>query len=228
MEPVVDVRGLWKAYGASVVLEDVDLSIDKGAMVAITGRSGSGKSTLFKLLAGLDRPTRGSIRIAGRDISQLSDEEMSELRLHRLGLVFQSFNLLPDLTVEANVRLPLDIAKVPRAAGRARAAQLLELLGIGVHGTKKPHQLSGGEQQRAAIARALANDPIILLADEPTGNLDRSNAENVLRAFDEVNERLGTTVMLITHDPLAIQHYPSRLELVDGRVEWRTPVSQLN
>jgi len=228
VEPVVDVRGLWKAYGASVVLEDVDLSIDKGAMVAITGRSGSGKSTLFKLLAGLDRPTRGSIRIAGRDISQLSDEEMSELRLHRLGLVFQSFNLLPDLTVEANVRLPLDIAKVPRAAGRARAAQLLELLGIGVHGTKKPHQLSGGEQQRAAIARALANDPIILLADEPTGNLDRSNAENVLRAFDEVNERLGTTVMLITHDPLAIQHYPSRLELVDGRVEWRTPVSQLN
>lgn len=209
-----------KTYGATRVLSEIDLDIERRAMVAVTGRSGSGKSTLFKLIAGLDRPTSGSVLIEGVDVSGLSDEEISALRLHRLGLVFQAFNLLPDLTIQENVRLPLDIARVPRQAARVRAEQLLDLLGIGGHASKKPHQLSGGEQQRAAIARALANNPAIVLADEPTGSLDRANAENVLHAFDDINRKLGTTVLLITHDPLAIQHLGAQIELVDGRARW--------
>lgn len=222
MEPIIEVVALSKSYGARTVLRDVDLVVDAGSMVAVTGRSGSGKSTLFKLLAGLDRPTSGRVLVDGTDVASLDDAQASELRLRKIGLVFQSFNLLPDLTVAENVRLPMDIAGTRRAEADERTQGLLELLGIREHAAKRPNALSGGESQRVAIARSLANRPRVILADEPTGALDRGNAENVLAAFDEVNRALGTTVLIVSHDQLVIDHVPQRLELDEGTVRRRS------
>lgn len=219
---MVEVRGLARSYGHVPVLRDIDFDLASGSMTTLTGRSGSGKSTLFKLLAALDRPDRGTIRIDGTDIAALDDEAASQMRLRTIGLVFQSSNLLPDLTVRENVRLPLDIAGVPRATAESRAADLLRLVDLKAHAEKRPNLLSGGEAQRAAIARGLANEPRILLADEPTGSLDRANADNVLDLFESVNA-LGTTVLIISHDPIVTERIPLRIHLEDGRITHARP-----
>jgi ABC-type lipoprotein export system ATPase subunit len=191
-------------------------------MVALTGRSGSGKSTLYKLMAGLDRPTRGEVLLEGKLLSDFDDAAISRVRLERLGLVFQSHNLLPELSVVQNVRLPLDLRGTPRAAGDKRAIELLDRLDVGAHATKRPHELSGGQAQRVAIARALANRPAIILADEPTGNLDQDSARNVIAAFEEVNREMGATVLIVSHDPLVIERVPHRVAMDEGRAVWET------
>ena len=221
MEIALEARAVSKRYGDVAVLDSVDIAVPQGTLALVTGRSGSGKSTLFKLLAGLDRPTSGHIYVEGRDIAALPDDEVSDLRLSRLGLVFQSFNLLPDLTVAENVRLPMDIAHLDRDQAHERVGELLELLGVDHRRDNLPHTLSGGEQQRVAIARALVMRPAIVLADEPTGNLDRKNAENVLAAFRSVNEQLRATVLIITHDPLAMELVEDHYHIEDGKVTWK-------
>ena len=224
MAQALQVRGVSRSFGEQEVLRDVSFEIPRGAMVTLAGRSGSGKSTLFKLVAGLDRPTRGEILVEGTDIASLNDAAMSDIRLRRLGIVFQSFNLLPDSTVLENVRLPLDIAGAPRRDADERARGLLEMLHIGDKADRLPNVLSGGETQRAAIARALANNPALLLADEPTGSLDVFHATTVMDAFREVNAKLGTTVLLVTHDPALLDSDLPKLELVDKRVRWVRPL----
>ena len=216
MAPILRVEALAKQYGDAAVLRGLSFALPRATITLLTGRSGSGKSTLFKLLAALDRPTSGSIVLDGVDITKLDDDELADLRLRRLGLVFQSFNLIPDLTAHHNVRLPLDLAGTPRAQANERAEELLRVVGLAERARSRPNILSGGEQQRVAVARALANNPAILLADEPTGNLDRKNAENIYALFAEINARLGTTVLIVTHDEAATRRFPRRLELEDG------------
>lgn len=216
MEPVLRVSSLAKSYGDTTVLRDVSFVLERAAITLLMGRSGSGKSTLFKLLAALDRPNSGSIVLDGVDVTKLGDDALSDLRLRKLGLVFQSFNLLPDLTALENVRLPLDLAATRRKDAYIRACELLDLVGLSHRREARPNVLSGGEQQRVAIARALVNGPAVLLADEPTGNLDRKNAEMVYGLFRKVNLALGTTILIITHDEAAAAAFPDQLTIDEG------------
>lgn len=215
---VVELRGVAKAYGPRVVLREVDLLVPEGRMLALTGRSGSGKSTLLKLIAGLDRPTRGTVLVDGRDVGAMDDDAASRMRLHDIGLVFQDNNLLPDLSVRANVGLPLQLAGVPRSEAGRRVLDLLDLVGLRERADARPHTLSGGEAQRAAIARALANRPKLLLADEPTSSLDAASGANVLDAFAQVNREMGTTVVIVSHDELVTQRVRDRVEVAEGRL----------
>ncbi len=198
------------------ILHPLDLTIDQGRVVAITGPSGSGKSTLLGLLAGLDAPSTGRIVIDGEDITAMSEDDPARFRGRRIGFVFQFFHLLPSLTAMENVRVPLEIAGEANPA--ARAATLLSEVGLAARGHHYPSQLSGGEQQRIAIARALANDPVILMADEPTGNLDSATGRQVIELLVGVNRRRGTTVILVTHDPELAQLADVTIALLDGRV----------
>jgi putative ABC transport system ATP-binding protein len=198
------------------ILHPLDLRIDSGRVVAITGPSGSGKSTLLGLIAGLDSPSSGRILIDGSDITAMSEDELARFRGTRIGFVFQFFHLLPSLTAWENVRVPLEIAGTA-GAGR-RADELLTEVGLAGRRHHYPSQLSGGEQQRVAIARALANDPPILLADEPTGNLDSGTGHQVIDLLIDVNSRRKTTVVLVTHDPELAQLAEVSVALRDGRV----------
>lgn len=218
MRPVLQVEGLTKRYGSAAVVEDVSFQLPRGTVTLLTGRSGSGKSTIFRLVAALDRPTAGRIFLDGEDMTGLDDASLAELRLRRLGLVFQSFNLLPDLSARENVRLPLDLAGAPRKAADARAAELLSLVGLDARANARPALLSGGEQQRVAVARALVNQPALLLADEPTANLDRKSADMVFGLLQDVNRSLGTTMLIITHDEVAPSWFSRRLDLEEGRL----------
>jgi putative ABC transport system ATP-binding protein len=195
----------------------VDLEVRPGEAVALVGPSGSGKSTLLNLIGGLDRPTSGEIWVDGQNIARAPAYALVEHRRHRVGFVFQSFNLLPQRTALENVEIPMMLAGVGRAERRERARQLLEKVGLGGRADHKPSQLSGGEQQRVAVARALANNPSILLADEPTGNLDSATGAGVMRLLRELNEQ-GLTLILVTHDP-TVASYASRIvRLRDGRI----------
>ena len=198
------------------ILHPLDLAIASGHVAAITGPSGSGKSTLLGLLAGLDAPTTGRIVIDGADITVMSEDELARFRGTRIGFVFQFFHLLPSLTAWENVRVPLEIAGMDDP-GRRADALLLEV-GLGPRRHHYPSQLSGGEQQRVAIARALANDPAILLADEPTGNLDSATGHQVIDLLIDVNRRRKTTVVLVTHDPELAARAETTIALRDGRV----------
>src|SRR5205823_5390945 len=202
------------------ILHPLDLRIDSGRVVAITGPSGSGKSTLLGLLAGLDAPSTGRIEIDGADITAMSEDALARFRGNRIGFVFQFFHLLPSLTAWENVRVPLEIAGSSNPGARADA--LLSEVGLTARGHHYPSQLSGGEQQRVAIARALANDPAILLADEPTGNLDSATGGQVIDLLIDVNRRRKTTVVLVTHDPELAQRADATIALRDGKV--LTPV----
>jgi putative ABC transport system ATP-binding protein len=198
------------------ILHPMDLRIDSGRVIAVTGPSGSGKSTLLGLLAGLDAPSTGRILIDGADITAMSEDALARFRGTRIGFVFQFFHLLPSLTALENVRVPLEIAGAPDAGPRADG--LLNEVGLAPRRHHYPSQLSGGEQQRVAIARALANNPPILLADEPTGNLDSGTGHQVIDLLIDVNRRRGTTVVLVTHDAELAQRADRTIALRDGRI----------
>ncbi len=220
--PILELCGVEKVYGTAAnplrVLSGIDLRVDAGEYVAVTGPSGSGKSTLLNILGCLDSPTRGSYRIRGQDVSRLDDKALSQVRNARIGFVFQSFQLVSHLTVQENVELPLFYARKAAGARRARARELIEQVGLTPRAGHVPAQLSGGERQRAAIARALANEPALLLADEPTGNLDSATSQEILALFHALHDR-GGTLVLITHDPGIAAGAPRRVRLRDGRIE---------
>jgi putative ABC transport system ATP-binding protein len=218
----IEVIDVVKAYpvsaGEVTAIDQLSLEITDGEFVAVVGRSGSGKTTLLNLLAGIDRPTSGTIRVAGADLGSLSESDLAAWRGRSVGLVFQFFQLLPTLTVVENVMLPMDFAKtIPVGERRDRAKVLLERVGIDDQADKLPATLSGGQQQRAAIARALANDPPILLADEPTGNLDSTTADAVLELFADLNAD-GQTIVVVTHERDIKTIAGRQVTLRDGRV----------
>ncbi|HCT77469.1 MAG TPA: ABC transporter ATP-binding protein [Micromonosporaceae bacterium] len=222
MEDAIQVRDVVKAYplgtGQVIAVDNLSLDIAKGEFVAVVGRSGSGKTTLLNLLAGIDRPTSGTVRAAGADLGSLSESGLAAWRGRHVGLVFQFFQLLPTLTVAENVMLPMDFAKtVPADRRRSRAMDLLQRVGIADQADKLPAMLSGGQQQRAAIARALANDPPLLLADEPTGNLDSHTADAVLALFSDLNAE-GRTIVVVTHERDIRSIVGREVRLVDGRI----------
>jgi putative ABC transport system ATP-binding protein len=212
-------RTVTSGAGPLTILHPTSLTIDAGRTVAITGPSGSGKSTLLGLLAGLDAPTSGSVFIDGVNISALGEEALARLRGEKIGIVFQFFHLIPSLTAVENVLVPLELAGV--ADARARATALLDEVGLSQRGHHYPSQLSGGEQQRVAIARALANDPAILLADEPTGNLDSTTGRHVIDLLLSVNRRQGRTLVLVTHDRELAAMADEVIAMRDGRVAAR-------
>jgi putative ABC transport system ATP-binding protein len=219
--PLLELRRLSKRLPSGdillTILDDVSLSIAAGEFVAILGPSGSGKSTLLALMAGLDRPTEGEVLIDGRAIHSLSEDELALLRRHNVGFVFQNFELLSNLTARENVLLPIELVGLPHA-GR-RADELLEIVGLERRGHHYPVQLSGGEQQRVALARAFAIEPRILLADEPTGNLDGKTSERVLATLSELQQRRGTTLILVTHDRDVARLADRLVHLQDGRID---------
>ncbi len=198
------------------ILHALDLEIPRGQFVSVVGPSGSGKSTLLGLIAGLDGPTQGHVFLDGRDITRMSEDELAELRGQLVGFIFQSFHLIPSLTAYENILVPMEIMGLPRASERAQA--LLDEVGLHDRGHHYPSQLSGGEQQRVAIARAFANDPQILLADEPTGNLDSKNGAHVFELLVKLNRERETTLLLVTHDHNLADLADRKLALWDGRV----------
>jgi len=199
-------------------LENIDLEIARGEMVSIIGPSGSGKSTLLNLIGGLDRPTCGEIRIEGRALGSLSDDELTRVRRDKIGFIFQFFNLLPTLSCLQNVALPLHLRGWPRKKAEERARELLELVQLSHLLEHLPEELSGGERQRVAIARALSIYPPIVLADEPTGNLDTQTGAEILRLIHDLHERLGSTVLVVTHDMTVAESCSRTLVLRDGRI----------
>jgi putative ABC transport system ATP-binding protein len=200
-------------------LGSVSLAIERGEFVCLLGTSGSGKSTLLNIVAGLDRPSSGSVVVFGRDLAKLNSLELAQYRRATVGVVFQAFNLIPSMTVEENVELPMRFAEVDRAGRPARVREALERVGLTARSKHRPAELSGGEQQRVAIARALVNRPSLLLADEPTGNLDSSTGEEILQLLRESNRMLGMTVLMVTHErPLAERYADRMLFLADGRL----------
>ncbi len=221
-QPVIRTRNLTKdlPLGKVVVhaLRGVDLDIYGGEMVSIVGPSGSGKSTLLGLIGGLDRPTKGKIEIDGVDITRMSEDRLTEIRNEKIGFIFQFFNLIPTLTALENVALPIQFARKARFPAEKRARELLDMLGLGDRLHHRPAELSGGQQQRVAIARALANNPPLLLADEPTGNLDTESGQIVLKALEAVRRETGTTVVIVTHDIDLARHADRIITLIDGRV----------
>ena len=220
-ESLVRLEGVSKAYGEEPVvyaLRDVSLGIERGERVAIMGPSGSGKSTLLNLICGLDTPTAGKVSVGGVELSKLGDDDCTRLRRQTIGMIFQSFNLLPTLTASENVSLPLRLQGRPRREAEAEASAMLARVGLRGRLSQRPEEMSGGERQRAAIARALIFRPSLLLADEPTGNLDSAAGEEVLSLLDELHRDLGMTVLLVTHNELAAAHCERQLALLDGRI----------
>ncbi|MEU6306461.1 ABC transporter ATP-binding protein [Streptomyces chartreusis] len=217
--PVIDIRDVSRTYGEGPpALAGVNLSVRAGEALAVLGPSGSGKSTLLNLIAGLDRPSGGSVTVDGQRVDRLGEAASAKYRRARIGMVFQFFNLLEDLTVADNVLLPAQLAGTPRAEARRRAADLLAHLGIDRHADAHPGTLSGGERQRVAVARALMNRPALLLADEPTGALDTASGEDVRQLLAALNAD-GQTIVLVTHDLGLAESCASRtIELVDGRI----------
>jgi putative ABC transport system ATP-binding protein len=219
--PALAVHGLVKSHGTGAarveVLRGIDLEVAAGELVAVMGPSGSGKSTLLHLVAGLDSPTSGSIRVGGQDITTLGDDQRTLLRRRHIGLVFQHFGLLDMMTAEENVALPLVIAGSPRKAARTRAAEALEQVGLAHRRGHLPGELSGGEQQRVAIARALIIDPVLLLADEPTGNLDSASGAQVLDLLRRLGDQRRRAILLVTHDPAQARVADRVVMLRDGR-----------
>ena len=207
--------------GAAVIraVDEVTLEIRAGEFVALLGSSGSGKSTLLNLMAGLDRPTGGAIFANGRNLSGLSSLELARYRSRTVGMVFQSFNLLPRMTLEENVELPLRLAEVDRGERGARVQEALERVRLEKRLTHRPSELSGGEQQRAALARALVNRPTILFADEPTGNLDSATGESIMLLLKEIQQKLGMTIVMVTHERPLAERFADRIAaLADGKL----------
>jgi putative ABC transport system ATP-binding protein len=218
---MIQLEDVSRDYGDGKVvhaLNRVTLIVERGERVAVMGPSGSGKSTLLNLICGLDEPTSGTIKFEGFNLSSLSDDERTRLRREKIGMIFQTFNLLPTLTSAENVSLPLRLQAVSRREAERRALAMLERVGLADRATHRPDQLSGGERQRIAIARALIFEPPLLLADEPTGNLDSATGEEILTLLDELHGTFNTTILLVTHNELAAAHCDRILRLRDGRV----------
>jgi putative ABC transport system ATP-binding protein len=205
----VEIRGLRKVYAREkqevIVLDGIDLDIPEGSFEALMGPSGSGKTTLLNLIAGIDQPTAGTVRVAGQDIGRMGETERAGWRARNIGFIFQFYNLMPVLTAAENVELPLLLARLSKAERRRRVEVALKLVSLSDRADHTPRQLSGGQQQRVAIARAIVADPQIIVADEPTGDLDRKSAEDVLGLLTTLNETLGKTIVMVTHDPHAAQ-----------------------
>lgn len=220
--PVIDVQNITKdlRMGSHIVhaLRGVSMKIERGEMVGIIGPSGSGKSTLLGIIGGLDTPTEGHVFIDGVDVSRMREDKLTEIRNEKIGFIFQFFNLIPTLTALENVALPIQFARRPQFNANVRARELLKLLGLADRTHHLPSQLSGGQQQRVAIARALANNPPLLLADEPTGNLDTESGEIVLAALREIQQTSGATVVLVTHDRDLADRADRTITLVDGQI----------
>ncbi|GLX18527.1 MULTISPECIES: ABC transporter ATP-binding protein [Streptomyces] len=223
--PAVELSGVRRLYGRGAAtvhaLRGIDLTLPRGSFTAVMGPSGSGKSTFLQCAAGLDVPTEGSVRLGGTEITTMDENELTELRRSRLGFVFQAFNLLPSLTVEQNVLLPLSLGGGRQ--DRDRAAELLARVGLDGKGRRRPAELSGGQQQRVAIARALVTRPDVVFADEPTGALDTTTAAEVLGLLRDAVDSLGATVVMVTHDPAAAAHADQVLFLADGLIADRLP-----
>lgn len=219
---MVEAAGLVREYhvGGGVVraVAGIDLQVARGELVAVRGRSGSGKTTLLSLVGGLDRPTSGSVRVDGLPISEMGEAELVDVRRRRIGFIFQAFGLLPILSAAENVEVPLRLVAADPSSREARIAELLELVGLGDRMHHRPHELSGGEQQRVAIARALANQPALLLADEPTGQLDSRTGHAIMHLLRTLVRRQGVTAIVATHDPAMIDVADRVIELRDGRI----------
>jgi putative ABC transport system ATP-binding protein len=219
-EPLVEIRALSKYYvrGDQVipVLEHINLDVFAGDYVALMGPSGSGKSTLLNLIAGIDKPSAGEIRVVGVDIAQLPEGDLAAWRAANVGFIFQFYNLIPVLTAFQNVELPLQLTSLSRAERHDRVAIALELVGLTDRATHRPNELSGGQQQRVAIARALITDPALIVADEPTGDLDRTTAEEILGLLERLNRELGKTIVMVTHDPKAAEKARRLVHLEKG------------
>jgi putative ABC transport system ATP-binding protein len=219
---IIEVKQLGKLYGtgsaAVTALKDVTINIEKGQFVAVMGPSGCGKSTLLHLIGGLDRPSSGSVAIDGMDISKMDDNTLTEMRRRQMGFIFQFYNLLPVLSAEENAALPLILDGVKTEAARAKAREMLERNQMGDRMTHKPDQLSGGQQQRVAISRALVSDPIIILADEPTGNLDSRSSDEIAGVLRNIVTKWGHTVLMVTHDPRIAAYADRIVFLKDGLI----------
>lgn len=219
---IIEVNQLGKVYGsgsaAVTALKDVSIRIEKGQFVAVMGPSGCGKSTLLHLIGGLDRPSGGSVAIDGKDISKMDDNTLTEMRRRQMGFIFQFYNLIPVLSAEENAALPLILDGVKPDAARAKAREWLERNQMGERMTHKPDQLSGGQQQRVAISRALVADPIIILADEPTGNLDSRSSDEIATVLRNIVNKYGHTVLMVTHDPRIAAYADRILFLKDGQI----------
>lgn len=222
MSQAIEITGLTKAYERGgerlVVLDDLDLTIDEGDRVALMGPSGSGKSTLLNLIGGLDAADSGRLRVFGEDVDTLDGPDLAAWRSETIGFVFQGFNLIPVLSAVENVELPLLLTPLSRKERRAHAERALEVVGLADRRKHRPGQLSGGQEQRVAIARAVVTDPRLLLADEPTGDLDRGSADAVLDLLAKLNEELGKTILMVTHDPAAADHAKRVVNLDKGRL----------
>ena len=222
MTSMVECIGLEKEYvkGKEVVpvLAGIDLNIESGSFLALMGPSGSGKTTLLNLIGGLDKPTGGSINVAGQPLATMSNKALAKWRSENVGFIFQFYNLLPVLNAQRNVELPLLLTKLPRKQRQQNAATALEIVGLAERAKHKPNELSGGQQQRVAIARALVADPQLLVCDEPTGDLDRETADEILSLLKVLNEQHGKTIIMVTHDPKAAEYARQTLHMDKGKL----------
>jgi len=220
---VVKAENVERVYGSGekqvYALQGVSFEVGPGTFVALKGRSGSGKTTLINCIGGLDKPTKGDVSLFGQRINDYNERQMTELRRHKLGFVFQSFSLVPTFTAFENVELSLRLAGTASKKRVSRAQECLDLVGVGKWAKHMPYEMSGGQQQRVAIARALANSPQLVLADEPTGELDSQTARQVLHLLRDLTRREGVTIIMATHDPLSLEYADTVIELKDGKVE---------
>lgn len=230
MTTLVEIRNLTKSYTRGdqdvPVLMDITLDIAQGDFIALMGPSGSGKSTLLNLIAGIDKPTSGILRVGGLDIAELSEAELADWRAQNVGFVFQFYNLMPVLTAFENVELPLMLTDLSRSERKERVNIALDLVGLSDRMTHYPNELSGGQQQRVAIARAFISDPTLIVADEPTGDLDKKSAEDVLGLLQQLNEEMGKTIIMVTHDPGAVKSAKHVTHLEKGELIEKQAVSK--
>lgn len=219
---IFELKEVWKTYFMKGVkthaLRGVDAGIKKGEYVAVLGPSGSGKSTLMHIMGCLDTPTKGSIFVENREVSELSDDELAEIRREKIGFVFQAYNLIPGLTSVENVALPMRLGGQGMKEAHDRAKSILKKMGLGERFGHKPNEMSGGEQQRVAIARSLANDPEVILADEPTGNLDTKTGKEIMNLLEDLQKKTGKTIVIVTHDTRLADRARRKIKMVDGKI----------